>query len=186
MMLTLAALAYRWERFSFVLSGNLNKMQLQEEQLIKSRRGTVLIGLIALAAMGIHPAFGQLTENEQKASVGDAPTDPGPLANDLSGALAPGSIQSAMRKVAQWQNVRIVDTPSQDWTFATLYVGMLSASATLKDDRYRDTVLKVAGHYHWALGPRKTHADDQAIGQAYLWLYRQKKEAERIAPLTVQ
>jgi unsaturated rhamnogalacturonyl hydrolase len=89
-----------------------------------------LIGLIALDAMRIHPAFGQLTENEQKASAGDAPTDPGPLANDLSGALAPASIQSAMRKVAQWQNVRIVDTPSQDWTFATLYVGMLSASAT--------------------------------------------------------
>jgi unsaturated rhamnogalacturonyl hydrolase len=181
-------LTYKWERCSFYvfLSDSRKKMQLQGEQLSKSRRGTILIGLIALAAMGIHPAFGQLTENEQKASVGDAPTDPGPLANDLSGALAPASIQSAMRKVAQWQNVRIVDTPSQDWTFATLYVGMLSASATLKDDRYRDTVLKVAEHYHWALGPRKTHADDQAIGQAYLWLYRQKKEAERIAPLTAQ
>ena len=160
-------------------------MRLQKERLMAYRRRTVL-GLIALAVMGIHPGFGQLTENEQKASVGDAPTDPGPLANDLSGALAPASIQSAMRKVAQWQDVRIVDMPSQDWTFATLYVGMLSASATLKDDRYRDTVLKVAEHYHWALGPRKAHADDQAIGQAYLWLYGQKKQAERITPLTVQ
>ena len=150
-------------------------MRLQEKQLIISRIGRVLIGLIALAATGICPAFGQSAVNEQKASVGDAPTGPGPLANDLSGALAPASIRSAMRKVAQWQNVRITDAPSQDWTFAALYVGMLSASATLKDDRYRDTVLKVAEHYHWALGPRKTHADDQATGQAYLWLYRQKR-----------
>ena len=40
----------------------------------------------------------------------------------------------------------------------------------------------MAEHYSWTLGPRKTHADDQAIGQSYLWLYRQKADPERIRP----
>jgi len=123
-----------------------------------------------------------LTTNERLASVGDAPADPGPLATDLSAAVTPLAIHAAMHKVADWESARVADTPSQDWTFATLYAGLLSASDTLKEPRYRDLVLKVAEHYAWTLGPRKIHADDQAIGQSYLWLYHEKPEPERIHP----
>jgi len=91
-----------------------------------------------------------------------------------------------MRKVADWQLSRIQDAPSQDWTFATLYLGLLAASDTLKDDRYQNDVLTVASHFDWTLGPRKSHADDQAIGQSYLWLYGQDHDAQRIAPLEAQ
>jgi len=131
-------------------------------------------------------ALGQLTDNEKKPTVGDAPANPGPLATGLSTATNPVAVKSAMRKVADWQTVRILDTPSQDWTFATLYLGMLSASDTLKDTKYHDVVLKVAEHFQWTLGPRRMHADDQAIGQAYLWLYREKPDPARIAPLRKQ
>ena len=41
-------------------------------------------------------------------------------------------------------------------------------------------------HFNWTLGPRKSHADDQAIGQSYLWLYSQDHDAQRIAPLEAQ
>ena len=143
------------------------------------------LAVLALGCVGRN-AHGQLTAEEQKASVGDAPLDPGPLASDLSPALTPVAVQAAMRKVADWQSARIADTPSQDWTFATLYAGLLSASETLKEPRYRDLVLKVAEHYAWSLGPRQTHADDQAIGQSYLWLYRQSSAPERIEPLRAQ
>jgi rhamnogalacturonyl hydrolase YesR len=44
----------------------------------------------------------------------------------------------------------------------------------------------VAEHYQWKLGPRQTHADDQAIGQSYLALYRDRAAPERIAPLRAQ
>ncbi len=131
-------------------------------------------------------SWAQLTANERKASVGDAPADPGPLATDLSPSINPAAIQAAMRKVADWQTARIADTPSQDWTFATLYVGMLSASDTLKVPLYQETVRKVAEHYDWTLGPRRQHADDQAIGQSYLWLYRQHPEAHEIEALHKQ
>ena len=128
----------------------------------------------------------QMTAAEKKPAVGDSPADPGPLAHDLSGDIKPAAIQAAMRKVGDWQNARLADKPSQDWTFATLYIGMLSASQTLNEPRYRDTVLHIAEHFNWTLGPRQIHADDQAIGQSYLWLYAQKKEADRITPLRTQ
>jgi len=91
-----------------------------------------------------------------------------------------------MRKVADWQTARILNTPSQDWTFATLYVGMLSASETLQDPKYRDVVLQVAKHFQWTLGPRHAHADDQAIAQAYLSLYRENPDPALIAPMRKQ
>jgi unsaturated rhamnogalacturonyl hydrolase len=151
------------------------------------RRTLVLaIAGFTLGAAAGTQAFGQMTANEQKAVVGDAPADPGPLATGLSGEIKPRSIRTAMRQVADWQVSRIADSPSQDWTFATLYVGMLAASDTLHDPHDRNTVASVADYYHWTLGPRKAHADDQAIGQAYLWLYRQKPTSQHIEPLRTQ
>jgi len=129
----------------------------------------------------------QQTDPPQHVAVdGDSPAGPGPLAADLSPALRPAAIKAAMRKVADWQTARIANTPSQDWTYATLYIGLLSASQTLQERRYRDLVLQVAEHYKWTLGPRRIHADDQAIGQAYLGLYRQSPAPERIRPLKTQ
>jgi rhamnogalacturonyl hydrolase YesR len=143
---------------------------------------TAMVGMAALCSR----ADAQLAANEPVPSVGDAPADPGPLAGNLSSALTPASIKAAMRKVADWQSSRIIDSPSQDWTFATLYAGLLSASDTLNEPRYRDIVLRVADHYEWKLGPRETHADDQAIGQSYLWLYSQTPDSYRIRSLRTQ
>jgi unsaturated rhamnogalacturonyl hydrolase len=142
--------------------------------------------LTVLATGLAHPLHAQLTEAERSPIVGDAPADPGPLAHGLSPALAPTAVQAVMRKVADWQVARVADTPSQDWTFATLYVGLLSASDTLHDDRYREVVQHVADHFQWKLGPRTAHADDQAIGQAYLILNRRNPAPDHLAPMRLQ
>jgi unsaturated rhamnogalacturonyl hydrolase len=149
-------------------------------------RGSVIAGSILLAVVGTTTGRCQLTENERKPVVGDSPSNPGPLATNLSGELDPQAVKTAMRKVADWQLLRIEDAPSQDWTFGTLYLGLLAASDTLTDARYQDTVLNVANHFDWTLGPRESHADDQAIGQSYLWLYRKDHIAEHLAPLQRQ
>jgi len=148
-------------------------------------------GLITAAVLMISPSLLQAqTGGAQRVagehSAGDAPADPGPLATDLSPDLKPAAIHAAMRKVADWQVAREEGFPSQDWTFATLYDGLLSASATLHEPRYENFVLGVARHFSWTLGQRKTHADDQAIGKSYLWLYQQKPEAQRIQPTQAQ
>lgn len=116
---------------------------------------------------------------------GDSVDDPGPLAN-LSGDMRPDAVKAAMKKVADWQLARVNGTYSQDWTFATLYIGMVTASDTLGDARYADFVRGVGEHYGWTLGPRKVHADDQAIGQSYLWLYAKDHKPEEIAPMRAQ
>src|SRR5258705_318647 len=108
--------------------------------------------------------------------VGDAAADPGPLAADLATDLRPASIKRAMRTVANWQLARIQDKPSQDWTFGALYAGLIAASDTLKDRRYAQAVEHAGEQFHWELGPRETHADDQAIGQSYLALYPRTHE----------
>jgi rhamnogalacturonyl hydrolase YesR len=142
-----------------------------------------IVGSILLMVAGATTGRSQLTENERKRVVGDSPVDPGPLATDLSGELDIQAVKNAVRRVADWQLFRIQGTPSQDWTFATLYLGLLAASDTLKDDRYQSAVSNVASHFDWTLGPRRFHADDQAIGQAYLWLYTKDHNAQHIAPL---
>jgi unsaturated rhamnogalacturonyl hydrolase len=119
-------------------------------------------------------------------SVGDSPQDPGPLAKDLSGAIEPAPVRAAMKKVADWQLARIQDKPSKDWTYATLYAGFLAASSTLHDPQYADYVQHLGEQWNWTLGPRRIHADDQAIGQSYLALYRLHHDPAMIAPLRTQ
>jgi len=150
---------------------------------LKGFRAVIWIISVGIA---VPYAASQMTRAEREAAVGDAPADPGPLATDVSGLLQPAAIEGAMRKVADWQVARIADSPSQDWTFATLYVGLLSASDTLKAPQYRAAVTKVGEQFHWTLGPRKTHADDQAIGQAYLWLDQGNLHPGIIRPLQTQ
>jgi unsaturated rhamnogalacturonyl hydrolase len=149
-------------------------------------RGLIIACFILLTVAGATNGRCQLTENERKTVVGDSPADPGPLAEDLSGEIDPLAVKNAMRRVANWQLFRIQGAPSRDWTFATLYIGLLAVSNTLNDDRYQRAVLDVAIHFDWTLGPRKLHADDQAIGQSYLRLYRKDHIAQHIAPVERQ
>ncbi len=122
----------------------------------------------------------------ERASVGDAPDDPGPLATDLSPALKPAAIRRAMKKVADWQ-LRVADPKfNSQWTFAALYDGLIAASQATGDSRYRQAVFDYARKQQWKLlDDRFPHADDMALGQAYLDLYLAdppaRRDPERIA-----
>lgn len=118
--------------------------------------------------------------------VGDAPDDPGPLATDISPALKAADIRHAIKKVADWQlNVAEHNFNSQ-WTYAALYDGLIAASAATGDPRYQLAVSRYATQQQWKLlDDRFPHADDMALGQAYLDLYladrRKHRHPERIA-----
>src|SRR5579863_2849138 len=120
---------------------------------------------VLVLACGIAPA--QTLRDVDEHASGDTAQDPGPLAQDLNVKLDHAAVKAAMRKAAAWQLARVNGEASQDWTFATLYLGMLEAANTLHDSSLKNHVEAVAEHYHWTLGPRQTHADDQAIGQSY-------------------
>ena len=117
--------------------------------------------------------------------VGDTLDNPPPLAN-FSPAFKPGAIEAAMRKVGDWELERSRPYFSQDWTFAALYAGYMAAAKTLPDPKYEAAMLLVGNKFDWELGPRLAHADDQAIGQTYLGLYRDYHQAFMIAALRKQ
>lgn len=113
-------------------------------------------------------------------AAGDAPDNPGPLATGLSSEITPKAIDAAMKKVADWQVAYAEPHFNKQWTFATLYDGLLAASKTTGDPKYRDAVLHLAERSDWTLlDARFPHADDQALGQAYLDLYLADPKASR-------
>lgn len=118
--------------------------------------------------------------------IGDAPDTAPPLAKDLSARLTTKDIDKAMRKVGDWELQRSRSYFSQDWTFAALYAGFMAASKTLPDAGYKDAMLGVGKKFDWKLGPRLTHADDQAIGQTYLELYEEDRSPAMIQPTREQ
>lgn len=151
--------------------------------------GVALSGMIAFAGFthcGAQTAPSQAATSKvipvDGNAAGNAPDDPGPLATDLSPALKPKAIAAAMKKVADWQLVVAEPVFNKQWTFAALYDGLLAASKTTGDPKYRDAVLHLAERSDWTLlDERFPHADDQALGQAYLDLYRADRQPVRLA-----
>jgi rhamnogalacturonyl hydrolase YesR len=142
---------------------------------------SLLITLSAIAQGAQQPnAAANTASSVERATVGDAPDDPGPLAQGLSDQLKPADIQAAMKKVGNWQ-LRVAESKfNPQWTFAALYDGFLAASTTTGDPAYRDAVLHFAEKQHWKLvNDRFPHADDMALGQAYLDLYLADPPAQR-------
>jgi unsaturated rhamnogalacturonyl hydrolase len=140
---------------------------------------TCLTSVAQVSPVAARPAAAPSVEREH---VGDAPDDPGPLATGLSTELNTKAIDAAMKKVGDWQVVVAEPNFNRQWTFAALYDGLLAASKTTGDPKYRDAVLHFSERSGWTLlDERFPHADDQAMGQAYLDLYLGDKKPERMA-----
>lgn len=116
---------------------------------------------------------------------GDAP-DQSPTLAHLSASVESSAAKKAMQKVADWELARSQPYFSQDWTYAALYAGFVAASSATGNASYRDAMLAMGNKFDWKLGPRVEHADDQCIGQTYLALYSQSRDAKMIAPLRAQ
>ncbi|WP_433982874.1 glycoside hydrolase family 88 protein [Tunturiibacter empetritectus] len=149
--------------------------------------GLVLGALVSAGSMSVFAQSAPVAPAAKVVPVdgnaaGDAPDDPGPLATGLSAELKPKAIDAAIKKVADWQVVYAEPHFNKQWTFAALYDGLLAASKTTGDPKYRDAVLHLAERSEWTLlDARFPHADDQALGQAYLDLYRDDTQPVRMA-----
>jgi len=121
------------------------------------------------------PAMQAVVDKDTARHFGDAPTDAGALATDLSPALTPAAIDKALRKVADWQLARAQPYLSRIWTEAVMYTGFMAASEATGDPKYRDAMLAMARHYDFQERDRLPNADDLAIAQTYLDLYFQEK-----------
>ena len=119
----------------------------------------------------------------ERAAAGDTAENPGPLATDLRTDLKPADIEKAMRKVADWQIATAEQRFNQQWTFAPLYDGLIATTQATGDPKYAAKVEQLASdRFHWKLiDARFPHADDEALGQAYLDLYRAHPDPEKMA-----
>jgi unsaturated rhamnogalacturonyl hydrolase len=146
-------------------------------------------GLIAtLPALLTSSSFAQQSTSASSSPIaGDQPDDPGPLATDLSPALHSKAIRAAMKRVADWELARVqAQPPSRSWDFGALDIGFMAASRTLHDSRYSNYVASVGDHFGWKLERTAYPANDFAIAQAFLELYRGSHLEEQIAPLRRQ
>ena len=92
-----------------------------------------------------------------------------------------------MRKVADWELQRVqAQAPSRAWDFGALDIGLMAASRTLHDPRYSQYVASVGDHFGWKLERTTYPANDFAIAQALIEVYRSSHNEAQIAPLRRQ
>jgi unsaturated rhamnogalacturonyl hydrolase len=130
-----------------------------------------LVGFVAAAAlfactpMTIPAQTGLPGASRIPAPAGDAPSDAGPLASNLSSRLTRRDLARAMKLVGDWQLHRLPADAQYEWTFAALYAGMMAVPAEVAGDAYKQAMQRVGEQLRWQPGPRVLHADDQAVGQ---------------------
>lgn len=73
-----------------------------------------------------------------------------------------------------------------DWTNGAFYAGIFAAYQTTGDKKLMSAMLEMGEKNQWKPGPRLHHADDHAICQTYIDVFRIKKDLTMISPFREQ
>src|ERR1700743_3892555 len=157
-------------------------MSAHASKLPTSKRMKFRGSLTLLCVFAVIPALAETNTPQTPSVVGDAPANAPPFAKDLSPRLRREDIEKALRKVADWQLERARPHFNKDWTYAALYAGFMAVPSAVAGSRYQNAMLDMSKSFAWQLGPRGGHADDGAIVQTYLQLYRKYVDPAMIAP----
>jgi rhamnogalacturonyl hydrolase YesR len=109
-------------------------------------------------------------------------------------SFAPVDVMALTKKVADYQIATLAagwippkaswDTPDpKGWVQGALFVGLTDMADYSDDPIYKDLILARGRANAWELGKRKYHADDQTIGQAYLWAARHGAGLDVLKPM---
>lgn len=99
----------------------------------------------------------------------------------LDKCFQPKQIKKTMMKAATWQFAH----PKHDlwdWTNGAFYTGVSAAYKATGDKKYFNAMMNMGKKNEWKPGPRLLHADDIAICQTYVDLFRIKKDKSMIQP----
>jgi unsaturated rhamnogalacturonyl hydrolase len=91
------------------------------------------------------------------------------------------NIKNTMLRVAQWQ----LKNPKHElnkWTNAAFYTGLFATYETTKSPEVLAAMMDMGEKTKWLPAERFDHADDIAISQTYIDLYRIKKDKRMIQP----
>lgn len=90
-------------------------------------------------------------------------------------------IKRRMLRVADWQ-LKNPNHALTDWTNGAFYAGIFAAYQTTGDTALLAAMMDMGEKNGWQPGKRFDHADDIAISQTYIDLYRIKKDRRMIQP----
>ena len=93
----------------------------------------------------------------------------------------PKYIKQQLLKTTQWQLAHPKHKVT-DWTNGAFYSGVFAAYQTTKSKLILDSLMAMGERTQWRPDRRYDHADDIAICQTYLNLYRLKKDRRMIEP----
>ena len=90
-------------------------------------------------------------------------------------------IKKTLKKATAWQ----LKNPKHklwDWTNGAFYAGVFAAYETTGSEKIMKAMLEMGETNEWKAGPRLHHADDHAICQTYIDVFRIKKDEKMIQP----
>ncbi len=94
----------------------------------------------------------------------------------------PAEIVTALKLSADWHLANPSGIQLRDWVIAPLYDGLLRTSLVTGDPKYLAAVIQLGTQAGWQAYNRKYHADDYAVGHAWLDIYRMDpSHKERLA-----
>jgi rhamnogalacturonyl hydrolase YesR len=107
---------------------------------------------------------------------------------ELSPVFSKEKVREAMERVAHWQIDEKLAYKLADWTNGALYAGMVEWAKMANDSIYFDWLKDKGEKNHWAqmsrINPKlRYHADDYAVGQMYVEMYRAFGDKKMIKPL---
>lgn len=96
----------------------------------------------------------------------------------------PADIIATLKRSADWHLGSPSGIDTRDWVIAPLYDGLLRVALTTGDPKYLAAVLRFGTQSGWMPDNRIYHADDHAVGHAWLDVYfMNTNRAERLAPM---
>ncbi len=101
-------------------------------------------------------------------------------ANEERGPYSAAHPRKAMDAVWRWVRSNPSTYTKTEWMLAPLYSGVLDYAELAGNTDATEWVKTIAEANAWKLGPRPFMADDQAVGQAYLQLFRATKDASHL------
>jgi rhamnogalacturonyl hydrolase YesR len=103
------------------------------------------------------------------------------LSGQSGRVFSKGHIKKSIIKAARWQ-LKNPKHELYDWTNGAFYAGLFAAWEVTKNKKLYKALLRMGQKNDWKPGKRLQHADDYAISQTYIDLYRAEKNVRMILP----
>jgi unsaturated rhamnogalacturonyl hydrolase len=96
----------------------------------------------------------------------------------------PGEVSAALKRSADWHLANPSGIEVRNWIIAPLYDGLLRTALATGDAKYLAAVIRFGNQAGWMPANRPYHADDHAVGHAWLDIYlMDTSRKERLEPM---